>query len=390
MKVESWRIENVHPYPNNPRRMSDKAIEGVAKSIGEYGFRQPVVVDGSGVVVVGHTRLAAAKSLGLDEVPVHVADLTPDQARAYRLADNRTGENTTWDNGLLADELRALDDFDLDLTGFGGSEISRLLGVLDEDETPEPSPDPITQPGDLWILGRHRLICGDSTDAATVARVLDGQKPVLMVTDPPYGVEYDADWRNRSLRASGEPYGGGRAVGKVLNDDRADWFDAWTLSPANVVYCWSTPGANFVDHVAALLRSGFEQRSNIIWVKSTFPIGRGHYHSKHETCVYGVRKGAAAGWIGDRKQTTVWEIERRRKHETGHSTQKPIECMERPIRNHEGDVYEPFAGSGTTVIAAERQNRRCFAIELNPSYCDVIVERWQNQTGEQAERANED
>ena len=217
-----------------------------------------------------------------------------------------------------------------------------------------------------------------------MTRLLDGAKPNLMVTDPPYGVEYDANWRNEAERSDGKPYGAS-AIGKVSNDDRADWRDAWALFSGDVIYQW-TPDSHFVTHANALIGAQFDIRAIIVWRKSHAPIGRGHYHSGHEPCLYAVRKGAKANWCGDRKQTTVWDIDKPQKSETGHSTQKPVACMERPIRNHKGDVYDPFVGSGTTIIAAERQHRTCYALELNPSYVDIAVARWEAYTGEKAER----
>lgn len=206
-----------------------------------------------------------------------------------------------------------------------------------------------------------------------------------MVTDPPYGIEYDADWRNQALRADGTPIAG-RAVGKVLNDDKADWREAWALFPGEVAYVWHAGNkANIVAD--SLLACGFDIRAQVIWAKSQLVIGRGHYHPKHEPCWYAVKKGGTGHWQGDRKQTTLWEINKPQKSETGHSTQKPIECMRRPIENNSrpGDsIYEPFSGSGTTIIAAEQTGRRCYAMELSPQYVDVAVRRWQQFTGKTA------
>ena len=386
MTVVNRPIAELRAYEKNPKAHPEWQIQMLVRSIEEYGWTVPVLVDAEGVVIAGHGRLEAARAMGMDSVPtIAIEGLTDDQVRAYRIADNKLTEVGGWDETTLAEELKALDEagFDTDLTGIEQTEVDHLLASLADDEEEEPAgpPDePVTKPGDLWVLGRHRLVCGDSTDGDTVARVLDGEKPNLMVTDPPYGVDYDADWRNRMDRANGTPYGD-RAIGKVSNDDTTDWSTAWSISPANVAYCWSPPGSDFVQHDASVRKAGFEPRITIIWTKNVAPIGRGHYHVKHEPCIYAVRKGASADWIGDRKQTTLWEIDKPQKSETGHSTQKPIECMERPIRNHKGDVYEPFAGSGTTIIAAERQRRRCFAIELDPGYCDVIMRRWEKYTG---------
>jgi DNA modification methylase len=232
--------------------------------------------------------------------------------------------------------------------------------------------------------GRHRLVCGDCTDAETVDKALAGVKPHLMVTDPPYGVEYDADWRNRAERANGKSYGG-RAIGKVKNDTKLDWRDAWTLAPSDVAYVWydGRHGSGVEESLRAV---GLEIRCQIIWAKSRFAISRGDYHWQHEPCWYAVRRGKSGHWSGDRSQTTLWEIPHN-KSETGHSAQKPVECMKRPIENNSSPgqaVYDPFLGSGTTIIAAEMTGRVCHAIELHPPYIDVSVLRWQNFTGEEA------
>jgi DNA modification methylase len=255
-----------------------------------------------------------------------------------------------------------------------------------EDEVPEPPVDPVTKPGDLWLLGEHRLLCGDSTKAEDVGRVLGGRKPFIMVTDPPYGVEYDADWRNHALRSDGSPIAG-RAIGKVQNDDKVDWTEAYKLFPGHVAYVWHA-GRHASDVVLNLAAALFEMRCQLIWAKSNFAIGRGHYHWGHEPCWYAVRKGGSAKWCGDRTQSTIWNIAKPSKSETGHSTQKPVECMARPIRNHgdkDDDVYDPFLGSGTTIVAAEQLGRRCYALEIEPRYCDVAVQRWEKLTGKKAE-----
>lgn len=336
----------------------------------------------------------AAQELGLEEVPVMVArSWSEKQKRAYVLADNKLAENAGWDSKMLALELGDLRGMgvDLALIGFSKSEVSNMTGgggKTDPDEVPPPPAVPVTEPGDIWLLGDHRIICGDSTDAATVERLLAGAAPHLMVTDPPYGVEYDPDWRNRADRANGKAYGAS-AVGTVENDDRADWSDAYLLFPGDVAYVWHPAGALGLVFGSTLQACGFDIRMVVIWAKQQFPIGRGHYHVQHEPCYYAIRKkaGATGHWNGDRKQTTLWQIDKPRKSETGHSTQKPVECMKRPIENNSrpGDaVYEPFSGSGTTIIAAEMTGRRCYAIELSTAYVDVAVKRWQAFTGKDA------
>lgn len=393
-KVERRPVGQLIPYARNARTHSDEQVSQIAASIREWGWTVPILVDEGGSIIAGHGRVLAAQRLGLAEVPVMVATgWTEAQRRAYVLADNKLALNAGWDTDLLKLELSDLKEVgaDLDLIGFSDAELEVLLapagtqGLTDPDETPEPPVDPVSGPGDVWQLGRHRIICGDSTDALVVEKLLGDVRPHLMVTDPPYGVEYDADWRNKALRADGTPIAG-RAVGKVENDDRADWRDAWALFPGEVAYVWH---AGNKAHIVAesLMANDFDIRAQIIWAKNNIVIGRGHYHPKHEPCWYAVRKGGTGHWGGDRKQTTVWDIPKPQKSETGHSTQKPVECMKRPIENNSSPgqaVYEPFSGSGTTIIACEMTGRHCYAIELNPAYVDVAVKRWQEFTGQQA------
>jgi len=331
----------------------------------------------------------AARKLGMVEVPtIDLAHLTAAQRRAYVLADNKLALNAGWDPELLRLEMADLREmaFDLSLVGFGEAEqaavLDRTEGLTDPDDLPDPPAHPISEPGDLWLLGRHRLLCGDCTVATDVERLLAGAAPHLMVTDPPYGVNYDAAWRSDRRLSIGHAV----AVGKVENDDRADWREAWALFPGDVAYVWHG-GVHAGTVGDSLVACGFALRSQLIWNKDNIVISRGHYHYKHEPCWYAVRKGTTGHWSGDRKQSSVWDIPKPLKSETGHSTQKPAECMRRPIENNSlaGDaVYEPFSGSGTTIIAAEMTGRRCLAIEIAPAYCDVAVRRWQDFTGEKA------
>jgi DNA modification methylase len=389
MSVELRPLDAVRPYANNPRQ-NDDAVDAVAESIRRFGFRQPIVIDADGVIVAGHTRFRAAQRLGLATVPVHVAtDLTPDEVRAYRLADNKTAELASWDDAMLSIELDALRGAGIDWTllGFNEEELAKLLapagteGLTDPDAVPEKPADPITKPGDLWLLGKHRLLCGDSTSATDVARLLDGAVPALMVTDPPYGVEYDPEWRMDAGLT-----GNTARMGKVMNDDRADWTEAWKLFPGDVAYVYHA-GVFASTVQQSLERAGFAIRAQIIWAKDRLALSRGDYHWQHEPCWYAVREGGKGHRTDDRTQTTLWSIPARDDAGHGHGTQKPVECMERPVRNHLADlVYEPFAGSGTTVIACERTGRTCMAMELDPGYCDVVVRRWEDFTGRKAER----
>ena len=394
-KVERRPVAGLIPYARNARTHSEEQVAQIAASIREWGWTMPVLVDERDEIIAGHGRVLAAQRLGLKTIPVMVArGWSENQKRAYVIADNKLTLNAGWDAALLTLELGDLKEagFDLGLTGFEDGEVGELFaraaikaGLTDSDEAPEPPADPTTRLGDVWLLGQHRLACGDCTSAPVVERCLDGAaRPLLMVTDPPYGVAYDADWRNRAFRADGTPIAG-RAVGKVENDDRADWRAAWALFPGDIAYVWH--GALHASKVEeSLLAAGFGLRAQIIWNKTAFVISRGDYHYRHEPCWYAVRKGKTGHWQGSRGETTVWDINHRRS-ETGHSTQKPVEAMLRPMLNNSraGEtVYDPFVGSGTTIIAAQTSGRTALAVELNPAYVDVAVMRWQNFTGESA------
>lgn len=392
-KVERRPVAALIPYARNARTHSDAQVAQIAASIKEWGWTTPVLVDPEGSIIAGHGRIMAARKLGLTEVPVMVAEgWTDAQKKAYVLADNQLALNAGWDSDLLALELKELGEngFKLDLIGFDDNFLANLLadkteGLTDPDDVPEAPADPVSVLGDVWVLGKHRIICGSSTEADVVGKLLGDVKPHLMVTDPPYGVEYDPNWRNDAARASGGKVGA-RATGKVLNDDKADWREAWALFPGDVAYVWHA--GLFAGVVAnSLMETGFKLRSQIIWAKSNFAIGRGDYHWHHEPCWYAVREKATGHWAGDRKQTTLWQIPKPAKSETGHGTQKPVECMKRPIENNSSAgqaIYEPFSGSGTTIIAGEMTGRHVYAVELNPAYVDVAVQRWQEFTGQEA------
>ncbi|CAB4122742.1 COG0863 DNA modification methylase [uncultured Caudovirales phage] len=384
-------LADLIPYARNSRTHSDAQVAQIAASIREFGFTNPILVDGEKGIIAGHGRVMAARKIGLAEVPtIELAHLTEAQRRAYVIADNKLAENAGWDADLLKIEVADLDavGFDLSLLGFDENFLAGLLvpqtaeGLTDPDDVPEPPADPVSVLGDVWLLGAHRIVCGDSTDALVVDKALNGVKPLLMVTDPPYGVEYDASWRDDALGGKQ----GGRATGKVKNDDRMDWRDAWALFPGDVAYIWH---ADRFSHLVAqsLEACEFQMRNLIIWGKSQLVMSRGNYHSQHEPCWYAVRAKGKGHWAGDRKQTTLWSIEKPKKSETGHSTQKPVECMKRPIENNSSPgqaVYEPFSGSGTTIVACEMTGRVCCAIELNPAYVDVAIQRWEQFTGKEA------
>lgn len=389
LRLELWPLARLVPSARNARTHDKAQVAEIAGSIRAFGFANPILVGEDGDVVAGHGRLEAARTLGLSEVPVVLLrNLTEVQRRQLMLADNRIALNAGWDLEMLQLELKDLAALgaDLKILGFTKGELAKALtpigqGLTDEDETPDVGSDPVSRLGDVWCLGDHRIICGDCTDAATVSSLLGSAKPNLMVTDPPYGVAYDPEWRHRAgVNTS-------KRTGKVHNDDKADWSEAWALFPGNIAYVWH--GALHSSVVAASLeKNGFAIRAQIIWAKERLVIGRGDFHWQHEPCWYAVR--GKGNWTGDRKQTTLWTIANRDQDaNTVHGTQKPVECMRRPILNNSspGDaIYEPFSGSGTTLIAAETTGRVCFAIELDPLYVDVAVKRWHAFTGERAVR----
>ena len=384
-KVSIKPLKDLIPYARNSRKHSNAQIDQIAASMREWGWTNPVLVDENNTILAGHGRVMAAQKLGIENCPVIIAaGWSDDKKRAYVIADNKISENSSWDEDLLKIEIDDLGGFDVSLLGFSDKEITQLLqnaqSVDGEDDVPEISDRVASSMGQVWLMGNHKIMCGDSTNADDVRRLLSNVRPTLMVTDPPYGVKYDASWRN-ILNGSSDI-----ASGKVLNDEQADWSAAYRLFEGDVGYIWH---ATSFQHVVykGIIESGFEVRANIVWVKNKFAISRGHYHYQHEPCFYICRKGKSANWMGDRKQSTVWNIDKNKKSETGHSTQKPVECMRRPIVNNSSPgqvVYEPFSGSGTTIIAAELTGRSCYAIELNPDYVDVAVKRWQTLTGGEA------
>lgn len=391
------QVSELVAYNRNARQHSPQQIAQIVASITEFGFTNPLLIDENNTLIAGHGRLEAAKFLGMPQLPAIVLrGLSDAQKAALRIADNKLALNATWDDALLRTELTDLrnNGFDLSLTGFGEDELLSLFadanaGLTDPDDVPEAPAEPVTQLGDVWLLGRHRLVCGDATSEVDVSLCLAGVRPHLMVTDPPYGIDYQPAWRNEALGEAN------RAIGTVQNDDRADWRDAWLLFPGDVAYVWH---AGLKAHIVAdsLFAADFDIRAQIIWAKQHFAISRGHYHPQHEPCFYAARR--AAHWVGDRSQSTLWEINNGlsqggpRKQEdgvTGHGTQKPVECMRRPIENNSSPgqaVYDPFVGSGTTIIAAEMTGRTAHCIEISPAYCDVAVMRWQNFTGQTATR----
>ena len=394
MKLETVPLGSLSLDPANVRKHGQKNLDAIKASLRKFGQQKPIVVDAKGIVLAGNGTLTAAKELGWTEIQIVRTALAGVDATAFAIADNRSAELAEWDDNL-SEVLAALkaEDFPLDEIGFDADDLAELGGEPEpSDADAEPQIDKAeelrakwgVELGQVWQIGDHRITCGDSTSAEVVKRLLGDDKPHLMVTDPPYGVEYDANWRNEADRANGKAYGA-RAVGKVLNDDRADWREAWALFPGDVAYVWHA-GVMAGSVAESLNATDFSIRSQIIWAKQVFAIGRGDYHWQHEPCWYAVRKGRIGHYNGERTQSTLWEIDKPKKSETGHSTQKPIECMERPIRNNSkpGDlVYEPFSGSGTTIIACERTGRKCRAVELNPAYVAIAIQRWADATGKE-------
>ncbi len=399
MQIVNKKIEELKNYENNARTHSESQIKEIVESIKNFGFLDPIEIGPDNVIISGHCRLAGAIRAGLTEEPtITHHNLSKKLRKGYILAANRIAQNAGWDAELLKTEFEDLleEDFDLSLTGFTQDEIDAYLnpeqlfeGLEDEDSVPSASnSEPVTRLGDLWLLGNHRLLCGDSTCTYTVDKLIGDRKPNLMVTDPPYGVEYDPSWRDGADLGVGE-----RSRGKVKNDDIIDWSSVYSLFTGNVGYVWHA--GKFTNVVAQNLQDcGFEIVSQIIWVKQHFALSRGDYHWQHEPCWYVVRKGEKHNWQGSRNQSTTWQIKNNNsfgnssKEETwGHGTQKPLECMSRPIENNTKPnawVYDPFGGSGTTLIACEKLGRKCVMIELDEKYCDVIIKRWEKFTGKKA------
>jgi len=386
MKVELLAIDKVIPYANNPRK-NDNAITKVAASIKEFGFRQPIVVDNEYVVVAGHTRLLAARALGLTVVPVHIAEgLTDAQIKAYRIADNRSNQDAEWDDELLKLELGSLEShgFNLELTGFDLDELNNLMLSSDDNEAcsaddaiPEISEKVITKPGDLWILGkRHRLLCADSTDPKSIDTVMAGNTAHMIFTDPPYNVDYTND--------SGD---------KIHNDNLGDEFYSFLLSSCKnmlkvckgaVYVCMSASELHNLHK--AFSTAGGHWSTFIVWVKNHFALGRSDYQRQYETILYGWAEGNKHHWCGDRNQSDVWNFVKPSSNDL-HPTMKPVELVSHAIENSsqvKDFILDPFAGSGSTLIACEKLNRSARLIEIDPKYCDVIIKRWQDLTGIQA------
>lgn len=388
-KIETWSIERLKPWAKNPRSIKKDRFEELKSRLKRQGQIKPLLVTADGTVIGGNMRLKAMQELGIKEVCVSVRPVKTDK----EIFDEALTDNEEF--GYYEDQ--AVAELALEL-GFGSLELERYelhlgqptkLNLITERFGPEAEDDeppavssapPQSVLGEVYQLGRHRLMCGDSAVATDVQLLLNGVVPTLMATDPPYGVEYDPEWRDGADLGVGE-----RSKGKVNNDSQVDWSEAYSLFPGNVAYVWHA--GVYSDRVAQNLRDcGFNIVAQIIWAKQHFAMSRGDYHWQHEPCWYAVRQGKTHNWRGDRKQTTIWNIKNNNsfgnndKEETwGHGTQKPVECMARPVRNNTSEgqaVYDPFGGTGTTLVACERLNRTCYMMELDPKYCDVIRKRY--------------
>ncbi|URJ59031.1 DNA modification methylase [Paenibacillus polymyxa] len=390
MEIKFVNVETLIPYIKNARN-NEKAIDYVATSIQSYGFKNPILIDSNNEIIAGHTRLLAAKKLGLKQVPtILVDDLTPEQVKAFRIADNKTAEYADWNFELLAQELEELKlaDYDLSLTGFDMSECEKLLDTLheesldDEDDfdIEEALPEhPITRKGDIWLLGKHRLMCGDSTNQQDIAKLMDGKKAQLIVTDPPYNVDYTGKTKD-ALKIEND---------KMDDDQFYDFllaaytqmFEVADDGASIYVFHADSEGLNFRK---AFIEAGFKLAQCCIWAKQAMVMGRQDYHWMHEPVLYGWKPTSGHYWNSDRKQTTLWQFDRPFRNEY-HPTMKPIPLISYPIKNSSklGDiVFDPFGGSGSTLIACEDTDRICYMGELDPKYVDVIVSRYIAQVGD--------
>lgn len=379
-------LKKLKENPKNPRTLSKEQGKHLEESLSKFGQCEPVVINQDGLIIGGHQRVRTLKKLGYKTVDVYVPDTILDEKEVEELSIRLNKNTGEWDWEILGNEWEVED---LLKWGFTQDELDVDIEVIDgtgpDDEEIEPPKEAKSKLGDFYVLGNHRLLCGDSTNPDDVKKLLEGAEPILMVTDPPYGVDYKPEWRNGKDGKAGK---GIRTSGKVQNDDKVNWALAWHLFPGAVAYVWHA--AWFGGEVQKSLENAdFEIKSQIIWAKQNFALSRGDYHWKHEPCFYAVKKGSSHNWQGSRKECTIWEINNLSafgiSHEederTNHSTQKPLECMSTPIRNNsaEGEsVYDPFTGSGTTLISCEQLKRNAYCMELDPIYCDMIVNRWVN------------
>ena len=389
LTVQRWPIDKLIPYARNARTHSDAQVAQVAASIIEFGWTNPILVGGDGVIIAGHARLAAARKLGMTEAPVIVLDhLTPTQRRALVLADNRLALNAGWDEEMLHVELESLEEegFDLDLAGFTGEEIEELLrdpeetfaGLTDDDAIPEEPKRAVTMAGDVWLMGDHRLLCGDATNVDAIKTVLAGALADMVFTDPPYNVDYEGKTA-RKLKIGNDTLGG-----KFYEFLREACANLLAVTKGAVYICMSSSELHTLHQ--AFTDAGGYWSTFVIWAKHHFTLGRSDYQRQYEPILYGWRKGVDHFWCGARDQGDIWFIKRPASSQE-HPTMKPVELVERAIRNSSktrDTILDPFGGSGTTVIACEKSGRQARLIELEPKYCDVIVRRWQAYSGREA------
>lgn len=381
MDIKMMKLSDIKPYEKNPRK-NDEAVKYVAESIKQFGFKQPIVIDKDNIIVAGHTRYKASKNLNLKEVPCIVADdLTDEQIKAYRLADNKVAEKAEWDFELLGEELEDLFDFDMAALGFEEVVEEEPAEVEEDDFDVTPPKEAITKPGDIYQLGRHRLMCGDSTSIDDVEKLMNGFKADLLITDPPYNVSYEGKTKD-ALTIEND---------SMENDEFRQFLrDAFfcadsAMKEGAVFYIWhaDSEGYNFRG---ACFDIGWEVRQCLIWNKNSMVMGRQDYHWKHEPCLYGWKAGAGHLWASDRKQTTILDFDRPTRN-AEHPTMKPVKLFDYQIQNNtkkEDVVLDLFGGSGTTCIACEQNGRTSYTMELDPKYCDVIINRWETLTGEKA------
>ena len=413
--IEKRNINDIKPYENNPR-INDKAVEAVAKSLQEFGFRQPIVVDTNGVIICGHTRWQAAQQMELTEVPVHVADdLSAEQIKAYRLADNKTAELSEWDYDLLPVEISDLDmaGFDLSLLGFQDKEIVQLLdanisqGNTDPDDVPDMPDEAITQPGDIWVLGNHRLMCGDSANNTDMALLLAMAEIDMVFMDPPYGVKVEPRSNNAvkagmssfaaagnatdaKLRAKDRPIQNDNIEGEDFAEILLQWFQnaSRVMKPGRAFYICGGY-ANLADYPKPLKETGLYFSQAIVWDKQHPVIGRKDFMGAYELIFYGWKEGAAHRYFGPNNETDLWHVKKVNPQNMVHLTEKPVELALRALQyssKPNENVLDLFGGSGSTLIACEQAGRKAYSMEIDPLYCDVIVQRWENFTGEKAKR----
>jgi DNA modification methylase len=396
---KSVPVRELYKYELNSRTHSDEQIAKIVRSINEYGFTNPLLIDEHNLIIAGHGRLEAALQIGMDELPcIVLPGLSEAQKASLVIADNKIALDAGWDKEILLGQFEFLKqfDYDLTLTGFDLEELCEIFpdelpeAFCGEDDVPV-AVEGKTQLGDLWLLGDHRLLCGDSTVATDVDRLLGGQRPNTMITDPPYGVKYEADWR---AKAKGSKKTEREENSNLKNDGQADWFDAYVLFTGSVAYVWHASA--FTDVVMdGLRRANFDIKQQIIWNKSVHALSRSDYHWKHEPCWYAVKKTGERNWKGGRTQMTVWDVPSigSEKDKTAHPTQKPVELFIRSISHHTNPgeyVYDPFAGSGTIMVACEKTKRRALMMELDPKYADIIIQRYENYSGKKAVREAKD